>query len=66
MAGIEINCFFLDDGWASQNFWKQAEGLVHWWPRIVLKARDAQRGSGFLIPLKGKGFKQIYPALASN
>ena len=60
-----LTAFFLGEGWASQTFWKQAECLVHWWPKIVLKARDTQTqsGSGFLIPLRGKEFKLIYPPL---
>ena len=56
----ELTAFFFADGWASRGFWKQAESLIHWWPQIVLKAREAAPGSGFLIPWSGKEFKEIY------
>jgi hypothetical protein len=56
-----LTAFFLADGWANRQFWKQAEYLVHWWPQIVLQADKAPRGTGFLVPLQGKDFKQIYP-----
>jgi hypothetical protein len=55
-----LTAFFFADGWASRGFWKQAESLIHWWPQIVLKAREAVPGSGFLIPWAGKDFKQVY------
>lgn len=55
-----LTAFFFADGWASRGFWKQAESLVHWWPQIVLRAREATAGTGYLIPLSGKEFKQIY------
>jgi len=56
-----LTAFFFADGWASKGFWKQAESLVRWWPQIVLKAREATPGTGYLIPWNGKDFKQIYP-----
>ena len=56
----DLTAFFFADGWASKGFWKQAESLVHWWPQIVLKAREAPPGTGFLMPWNGKDFKQIY------
>ena len=57
-----LTAFFLGDGWSSLGFWKQAEHLIGWWPRIVLKARDPtlKTGTGFILPLRGKEFKQIY------
>jgi hypothetical protein len=57
-----LTAFFFGDGWASLKFWKQAESLVHWWPEIALQARKTPQGTGYLIPLHGKAFKQIYPA----
>ena len=56
-----LTTFFFADGWASKGFWKQAESLVHWWPQIVLKARETTAGTGYLMPWNGKEFKQIYP-----
>jgi hypothetical protein len=56
-----LTAFFFADGWASKGFWKQAESLARWWPQIVLKAREATPGTGYLIPWNGKNFKQIYP-----
>jgi hypothetical protein len=56
-----LTAFFFGDRWANLNFWKQAESLVHWWPQIALQARKTPHATGFLIPLQGKEFKQIYP-----
>lgn len=55
-----MTAFFFDSGWTEMNFWKQAEDIVRWWPRIVLKAREVPTGTGLVIPLKGKDFKPIY------
>ena len=55
-----LTAFFFANGWASRGFWKQAESLVHWWPQIVLKAREATPGTGYLMPWNGKDFRQIY------
>ena len=55
-----LTAFFFADGWASKGFWKQAESLVHWWPQIVLKARESTSGTGFLMPWNARDFKQIY------
>jgi hypothetical protein len=40
-----LTAFFFADGWTSKGFWKQAESLVHWWPQIVLKARESTAGT---------------------
>ncbi len=58
-----LTAFFFGDGWASRSYWKQAEDIVHWWPRIVLEAEKAPRGKGFLIHLGGKDFQVIYDPL---
>lgn len=57
-----LTAFFFGDGWSNLSFWKQATEIVRWWPLIVLKSRDPgiKTGSGFLVPLRGKDFKQIY------
>lgn len=55
-----ITAFFLSDGFPNKRFWKQAEILVHWWPEIVLAAREATEGSGYLLPLSGNKMKKIY------
>jgi len=55
-----LTAFFFSDGFPNKRYWKQAEILVHWWPQIVLTAREARPGSGFLIPLTGSDFKKIY------
>jgi hypothetical protein len=57
-----MTALFFGDTWANQQYWKQAESLVHWWPTIVLRARTAAPGDGFLVPLQGKDLKQIYSA----
>lgn len=55
-----LTAFFFGKGWASRSYWKLAADLVTWWPTIVLTARQAPAGSGFLLPLKGREPKQIY------
>ena len=52
--------FFFSDGWASRGLWTQAEDLVHWWPQIVLEARNAIPGSGYLLPFRGKKMQKVY------
>jgi len=57
-AGFTV--FFLDDGWASKNFWIQAAELIRWWPTIAEAARTCKPGSGFRLPFKGKSPERIY------
>lgn len=59
-----LTAFFFGDGWTSRNYWKQAEDIVHWLPRIVLEAEKAPRGKGFLLHPGGKDFQVIYDPLA--
>ena len=55
-----LTAFFFGDKWASRSYWNQAEDIVRWWPAIVLEARRALQGRGYLIPLKAKEFRIIY------
>jgi hypothetical protein len=55
-----LTAFFFGDNWAQRKYWNQAADLVHWWPTIVLEARRAVSGSGFLIPVKGRELKLMY------
>ncbi len=55
-----LTAFFFTHGWTNKSYWKQAAHLVHWWPTIVLEARRATRGTGFLIPLQGDELRTIY------
>jgi len=57
-AGFTV--FFLDDGWASRNFWTQAAELVRWWPIITTTARSCKPGAGFRLPFKGTKPQPIY------
>ena len=59
-----LTAFFFGDGWTSRSYWKQAEDIVHWWPKIVLEAEKAPQGKGFLIHPSGKDFQVIYDPLA--
>lgn len=56
-----LTAFFFGKGWASRSYWKLAADLVSWWPTIVLTAREAPAGSGFLIGLRAKQLQKIYP-----
>lgn len=55
-----LTAFFMSDDWSQKKFWNQAAELVRWWPTIVLTARQAPSGSGYLVPAKGKELKAIY------
>ena len=55
-----FTAFFFGDGWASRGYWNQAADIVKWWPEIVLEARKAKAGTGYIIPVKGKEMKAIY------
>jgi len=59
-----LTAFFFSEGFSNKQYWKQAEILVHWWPLMVLKSRQAPSGSGFLMPLAGKEFKEVYSPLS--
>lgn len=56
-----LTAFFFGDRFSERAFWIQAEEIIRWWPKIVLKAQEAPRGSGFLMPFKAKDFREIYP-----
>jgi hypothetical protein len=57
-----LTSFFFGGDFARLPIWAQVSEVVIWWPEIVLKAKEAQRGTGYLLPLKGskKGPKTIY------
>jgi hypothetical protein len=54
--------FFLDKGWANQQFWGIACNLVRWWPRIIEQAERKRGGAAYRVPynFSGKGqFEQV-------
>ena len=55
-----LTSFFFSDGWQNKSFWKQVEDLVHWWPDVILEARRASPGTGYLIPVKSKSLTVIF------
>jgi hypothetical protein len=55
-----FTAFFFGDGWASRSYWIQAADIVEWWPKIVLEARKAKTGTGYMIPVKANEFKIIF------
>lgn len=55
-----LTAFFFASGFTEKRFWKQAEIVVRWWPRLVLQARECKQGSGFIMPNEGKKFRSIY------
>lgn len=58
-----LTAFFLGGKYARKGKWGQVVEMVHWWPDIVLTAQTARRGSGYLLPLRGKEPKLIYQPL---
>lgn len=55
-----LTAFFFGDPFSKKNSWTQAEEIVRWWPKIVLKAKESPKGSGFLMPFKAKEFREIF------
>lgn len=60
-----LTSFFFGADFARLQIWVQVSEVVTWWPAIVLTAKEAPRGTGFLLPLKGskKAPKSIYDPL---
>jgi hypothetical protein len=56
-----LTTFFFSDNWSQKQFWKQVGDLITWWPEITLAARSAAAGTGYLVPVRGKELRQIYP-----
>ena len=55
-----LTAFFLADGWSSKKHWVQAAELIRWMPTVIDTAIGCRRGSGFLLPFKGREPKTIY------
>ena len=58
-----LTAFFMGGRYAQSGKWGQVVEMVHWWPEIVRTAQTAKRGSGYLLPLRGKEPKLIYAPL---
>lgn len=60
-----LTSFFFGGDFAQLPIWTQVCEVVNWWPEIVRVAKQAERGTGYLLPLKGskKGPKIIYSPL---
>lgn len=54
-----LTAFFLGEGWSEKAIWKQASELFRWWPDIVLKAREARPGSGFILLAGAREMKEV-------
>lgn len=57
-----LTSFFFGGDFARLSRWPQVAEVVSWWPEILRQAKEAPRGTGYLLPLKGskKGPKVIY------
>jgi hypothetical protein len=55
-----LTAFFMGGKYARLDKWPQVVEMVLWWPEIVRTAQSAPRGTGYLLPLKGKHPKVIY------
>lgn len=57
-----LTSFFFGGGFSGLRKWSQIAEVVNWWEEIVREARDATRGTGYLLPLRGskKGPKRLY------
>jgi hypothetical protein len=63
-----LTSFFFGGGFSELNPWKQVCEVVNWWTEIVREAKEATRGTGYLLPLRGsnKGPKRIYDPSAKR
>lgn len=63
-----LTSFFFGADFARLHIWVQVSEVVNWWPAIVMTAKEAPRGSGFLLPLKGskKAPRLIYGPLGPD
>jgi hypothetical protein len=61
-----LTSFFFGGGFTERNFWVQASEVVRWWPAVVMTARDAPCGSGYLLPMGGTTPKPFYQPLSSS
>jgi hypothetical protein len=55
-----LTSFFFGGGFSEQPIWTQVTEVVNWWPTIVREAKEAKRGTGFLLPLRSTKAKRIY------
>ncbi len=46
--------FFLKPGWTNVAFWQQVQKLGKCFPDIMLAAKQAKRGTAFLVTVNGK------------
>lgn len=58
--GTGLTSFFFGGGFSDKRIWTQVLEVVRWWPDIVEHARDAPRGTGYLLPFGTKKLKVIY------
>lgn len=55
-----LTSFFFGGGFTEKGIWIQVLEVVRWWPDIVKEARDATRGTGYLLPFKGREVRRFY------
>jgi len=55
-----LTSFFFAGNFADRRFWVQTLEMVRWWPEIVLTAKDAKKGTGYLLPFKGTGSPRLF------
>lgn len=56
-----LTAFFFSEPFSSDNYYRQAETIFHWWQEIVRQARKTPTGHGFLMPKQGSALRQLYP-----
>lgn len=60
-----LTAFFFGGEYANRKQWKQVMHFLHWWPEIKREAREHREacpGSGYVIPMRNKGWKVIAPS----
>jgi hypothetical protein len=56
-----LTAFFCGDAWANRRLMLQASELFGWWDEIIERAKNAEKGSGYLLEMNAKHPRQIYP-----
>jgi hypothetical protein len=60
-----LTSFFFGAGFADKGRWVQTLEVVRWWPVVVQAARDTPRGTGYLMPFKGRELRALYAPFTS-
>jgi PIN domain-containing protein len=56
-----LTAFFCGEAWQNRRLVLQASELLRWWDHIVLRSKNAEKGSGHFMEFGMREPRQIYP-----